>query len=106
MPQARNPTPPKFALGTRLLIIWSGGGWGTLLIPALRRQRQADLCEFRGQPDLQSEFQDRFQSYTEKPCLAMCVRVYKTYVFVIRLGSHSRKSHGYANVHKIKMKHC
>jgi hypothetical protein len=35
-----------------------------LLIPALGRQRQA----VRGQPGLQSEFQDS-QGYTEKPCL-------------------------------------
>jgi hypothetical protein len=37
------------------------------LIPALGRQRQADF-EVRGQPGLQSEFQDR-QDYTEKSCL-------------------------------------
>jgi hypothetical protein len=37
------------------------------LIPALRRQRQADFL-VRGQPGLQSEFQDS-QGYTEKPCL-------------------------------------
>jgi hypothetical protein len=37
------------------------------LIPALGRQRQADFC-VRGQPGLQSEFQDS-QGYTEKPCL-------------------------------------
>jgi hypothetical protein len=37
------------------------------LIPALRRQRQTDF-RVRGQPGLQSEFQDS-QSYTEKPCL-------------------------------------
>jgi hypothetical protein len=37
------------------------------LIPALWRQRQADFF-VRGQPGLQSEFQDS-QSYTEKPCL-------------------------------------
>jgi hypothetical protein len=36
------------------------------LIPALWRQRQ-DFW-IRGQPDLQSEFQDS-QGYTEKPCL-------------------------------------
>jgi hypothetical protein len=35
--------------------------------PALRRQRQVDLW-VRGQPGLQSEFQDS-QGYTEKPCL-------------------------------------
>jgi hypothetical protein len=37
------------------------------LIPALRRQRQADFW-VRGQPSLQSEFQDS-HGYTEKPCL-------------------------------------
>jgi hypothetical protein len=41
--------------------------WHTPLIPALRRQRQADFW-VRGQPGLQSEFQDS-QGYTEKPCL-------------------------------------
>jgi hypothetical protein len=39
------------------------------LIPALGRQRQADLW-VQGQPGLQSEFQDsQAQGYTEKPCL-------------------------------------
>jgi hypothetical protein len=38
--------------------------WLTPLIPALRRQRQADFSL----PGLQSEFQDS-QGYTEKPCL-------------------------------------
>jgi hypothetical protein len=37
------------------------------LIPALGRQRQADFW-VRGQPGLQSEFQDS-QGYTEKLCL-------------------------------------
>jgi hypothetical protein len=37
------------------------------LIPALGRQRQEDFW-VRGQPGLQSEFQDS-QGYTEKPCL-------------------------------------
>jgi hypothetical protein len=37
------------------------------LIPALGRQRQKDFW-VRGQPGLQSEFQDS-QGYTEKPCL-------------------------------------
>jgi hypothetical protein len=41
--------------------------WRTSLIPALRRQRQADFW-VRGQPGLQSEFQDS-QGYTEKPCI-------------------------------------
>jgi hypothetical protein len=41
--------------------------WHMPLVPALGRQRQVDLC-VRGQPGLQSEFQDS-QGYTEKPCL-------------------------------------
>ena len=41
--------------------------WRMPLIPALGRQRQADFW-VRGQPGLQSEFQDS-QGYTEKPCL-------------------------------------
>jgi hypothetical protein len=41
--------------------------WRTPLIPALGRQRQADFW-VRGQPGLQSEFQDS-QGYTEKPYL-------------------------------------
>jgi hypothetical protein len=41
--------------------------WCMPLIPALRRQRQADFW-IQGQPGLQSEFQDS-QCYTEKPCL-------------------------------------
>jgi hypothetical protein len=41
--------------------------WRTPLVPALGRQRQVDFC-VRGQPGLQSEFQDS-QDYTEKPCL-------------------------------------
>jgi hypothetical protein len=42
--------------------------WGHVsLILAPGRQRQADFW-VRGQPGLQSEFQDS-QGYTEKPCL-------------------------------------
>jgi hypothetical protein len=41
--------------------------WCTPLIPALGRQRQADLG-VPGQPGLQSKFQDR-QDYSEKLCL-------------------------------------
>jgi hypothetical protein len=37
------------------------------IIPAFGRQRQADFW-VRGQPGLQSEFQDS-QGYIEKPCL-------------------------------------
>jgi hypothetical protein len=45
----------------------AGRWWCMPLIPALGRQRQADFW-VRGQPGLQSEFQDS-QGYTEKPCL-------------------------------------
>jgi hypothetical protein len=41
--------------------------WRTPLIPALGRQRNADVW-VPGQPGLQSEFQDS-QGYTEKPFL-------------------------------------
>jgi hypothetical protein len=41
--------------------------WCMPLIPVLGRQRQVDFW-VRGQPGLQSEFQDS-QGYTEKPCL-------------------------------------
>jgi hypothetical protein len=44
-----------------------GAWWHTPLIPALGRQRQVDFW-VRGQPGLQSEFQDS-QGCTEKPCL-------------------------------------
>jgi hypothetical protein len=43
------------------------GGTHTPVIPALGRQRRADFS-VRGQPGLQSEFQDS-QGYTEKPGL-------------------------------------
>jgi hypothetical protein len=45
----------------------AGQWWSTPLVPALGRQRQVDFW-VRGQPGLQSEFQDS-QDYTEKPCL-------------------------------------
>jgi hypothetical protein len=45
----------------------AGRWWHTPLIPALGRQMQVDFW-VRGQPGLQSEFQDS-QGYTEKPCL-------------------------------------
>jgi hypothetical protein len=43
---------------------YAGQWWHTPLIRALTRQRQGDFW-FRGQPGLQSEFQDS-QGYTEK----------------------------------------
>jgi hypothetical protein len=45
----------------------AGKWWCTPILPALGRQRQVDFW-VRGQPGLQSEFQDS-QGYTEKPCL-------------------------------------
>ena len=43
----------------------TGQWWCTPLIPALRRQRQADLCEFEASLVYKSQFQDRLQSYRE-----------------------------------------
>jgi hypothetical protein len=56
-----------YLLHTLGSISGSRAWWRTPLIPALGRQRQADFW-VRGQPGLQSEFQDS-QGYTEKPCL-------------------------------------
>jgi hypothetical protein len=53
----------KLAQIINLSRVW----WRTPLVPALRRQRQADFW-VQSQPGLQSEFQDS-QGYTEKPCL-------------------------------------
>jgi hypothetical protein len=50
--------------------------WRTPLIPALGSQRQVDLW-VRGQPGLQSEFQD-CRGYTEKPCLVKQTKQNKT----------------------------
>jgi hypothetical protein len=50
--------------------------WHTPLIPALGRQRQEDFG-VRGQPGLQSEFQDS-QGYTEKTCLGKKTKQNKT----------------------------
>ena len=55
------------ALGLLKSAIHTGQWWHLPLIPVLGRQRQEDFW-VRGQPGLQSEFQDS-QGYTEKPCL-------------------------------------
>jgi hypothetical protein len=55
---------PKTHVKTRHI---AGQWWHMPLIPALGRQRQVNFW-VRGQPGLQSEFQDS-QGYTEKPCL-------------------------------------
>ena len=47
--------------------LWARHVGARLLIPALRRQRQADFWVW-GQPGLQSKVQDS-QGYKEKPCL-------------------------------------
>jgi hypothetical protein len=60
-------TFPKRARWAMVKHTYSPAWWCTPLIPALGRQRQADFW-VRGQPGLQSEFQDS-QGYTEKPCL-------------------------------------
>jgi hypothetical protein len=63
-----------------LIKSWQSRVWWRMpLIPALGRQRQANFW-VRGQPGLQSEFQDS-QGYTEKPCLektkqSLCVIVH------------------------------
>jgi hypothetical protein len=60
---------PDLQLYYRAIVIktaWYLGWWCTPLIPALGRQRQVDFW-VRGQPGIQSEFQDS-QGYTEKPC--------------------------------------
>jgi hypothetical protein len=44
----------------------AGQWWLMLLIPALRRQRQVDLCEFEAR---QSGLQNEFQNSQEKSCL-------------------------------------
>jgi hypothetical protein len=50
------------------IFIESQAWWRTPLNPALGRQKQVDFYRVRGQPGLQSEFQDS-QGCTEKPCL-------------------------------------
>jgi hypothetical protein len=58
----------KFRLEVRAIRMDVGAGrWcHTPLVPAVGRQRQVDFW-VRGQPGLQSEFQDS-QGYTEKLC--------------------------------------
>ena len=61
------------------------------LIPALRRQRQADFW-IGGQPGLQSEFQDS-QGYTEKPCLEKPNKqTKKKRVALVMVSVHSSKT--------------
>jgi hypothetical protein len=57
-------------MALRLRALPGQAWWHMPLIPALAlgRQKQADF-RVRGQPGLQSEFQQDSQGYTEKPCL-------------------------------------
>jgi hypothetical protein len=55
----------SFIISFNKMTCWAW--WHTPLIPALGRERQANFW-VRGQPGLQSEFQDS-QDYTEKSCL-------------------------------------
>lgn len=61
-------------------VVWVRRWWLRLLIPALRRLRQADLL-VPGQPGLQSWLQDRLQCYIEKPCLDKQTKM----LFVIKM---------------------
>ena len=64
------------------------------LIPALGRQRQVDFW-VRGQPGLQSEFQDS-QGYTEKPCLEKTKNsvLYTNQWSICQTGKHTFKCTG------------
>jgi hypothetical protein len=67
---------PKVRLRREFITGKKGARWQRMpLIPALGRQRQADFW-VRGQPGLQSEFQDS-HGYTEKPCLGEKKKRYK-----------------------------
>jgi hypothetical protein len=69
-------------VGLRHSLIASQAWRCTPLIPALGRQRQADFW-VRGQPGLQSEFQDS-QGYTEKPCLGRHSLIFKIEIFIMK----------------------
>ena len=49
-------------------IVWSGGRWCIPLVPALRRQRQADLCEVEASLVYRASARTGPKA-TEKPCL-------------------------------------
>jgi hypothetical protein len=61
------------------------------LIPAFRRQRQVDFW-VRGQPGLQSEFQDS-QGYTEKPWLEKQNKTKQKVMLVMSLHSNKTPRH-------------
>jgi hypothetical protein len=65
--QKQNQKHPNKQTKKKRKCLLSQVWWRTPLIPAPGRQRQEDFW-VRGQPGLQSEFQDS-QGYTEKSCL-------------------------------------
>ena len=65
--------------GGRKRLRAAGQCWHTPLIPALRCQRHADLCEFK-MSLVYSKFQYS-QGYTEEPCLNKQIHTYiHTYI--------------------------
>ena len=67
--------------------------------PSTQRQRQADFW-VRGQPGLQSEFQDS-QDYTEKPCLRKKKKIEKKKKEMIKVLSDQRNAN--QNDHEIPL---
>jgi hypothetical protein len=73
--------------------------WRTPLIPALGRQRQADLW-VRGQPGLQSGLQDS-QGYTEKPCLEPPTPKKAADAYLLQLCDGERKQCNFWTIFKL-----
>jgi hypothetical protein len=74
------------------------------LIPALGRQRQANFW-VRGQPGLQSEFQDS-QGYTEKPCLEKQNKKVFTGVVVFNPSTRDAEAGGFLWVRGQSVPYC
>ena len=64
-PAVGSATSEQVVLGYIRKQVELGGGGCTPLIPAPRRQRQVDLCEFKASLVYKSLFQNRLQSYRE-----------------------------------------